>query len=191
MNTRTAQTKDRILSVASRLFYQHGIRAVGIDRVIAEAGIAKMTLYQHFKTKDDLILAFLESWGATWRDEFMKQMAQCHTPEEKLLICFDLLVQRAESSEFRGCAFINTALEVADPDHAIHGYVASTKRALRDLWEKIAQKAAIPAARELADQLLIIFEGALVSAWIQQNPETMRHARRLAELCIEQAKRRE
>src|SRR5215475_206873 len=113
-----SEARQRILGAADRLFYQNGIRAVGIDRIIAEAGVAKMTLYAHFPSKDDLILAVLR-----YREEcvlgFFRSAIEKHEKrkQDRLRAFFSALKEWFESPGFRGCAFINAALALADPAH--------------------------------------------------------------------------
>src|SRR5260370_40715345 len=114
----TSEARQRILEPADRLFYQEGIRAVGIDRIIAEAGVAKMTLYTHFPSKDDLILAVLKH-----REEgvlgFFRSAMERHGKKTRgqLRAFFAALKEWFESPGFRGCAFINAAVELADAAH--------------------------------------------------------------------------
>src|SRR5262245_14474873 len=117
-NRDTSEARRRILETADRLFYQDGIRAVGIDRIIAEAGVAKMSLYNHFPSKDDLILAVLKH-----REEgvlgFFRSAMERHAKRAKhpLRAFFAALKEWFELTGFRGCPFQNAAVELADPSH--------------------------------------------------------------------------
>src|SRR3954467_8920991 len=115
----TSESRQRILETADRLFYGNGIRAVGIDRIIAEAGVAKMSLYKHFPSKDDLILAVLRhrEEGVL---EFFRSATERHGRRAKdpLRAFFAALKEWFETPGFRGCAFQNAAVELADPGHA-------------------------------------------------------------------------
>src|SRR5262249_978180 len=114
----TSEARQRILETADRLFYQEGVRAVGIDRIIAEAGVAKMSLYKHFASKDELILAALK-----YREEsvleFFRSSMERHARKAKspLRAFFAALKDFFESPGFRGCPFQNAAVELADPAH--------------------------------------------------------------------------
>src|SRR5262249_48824161 len=114
----TSEARQRILETADRLFYQEGIRAVGIDRIIAEAGVAKMTPYAHFPSKDDLILAVLvhREQGVL---EFFRRGLERHGKKGKhpLRAFFAALKEWFETPGFRGCGFQNAAVELADPAH--------------------------------------------------------------------------
>src|SRR5262252_6599782 len=114
----TSEARQRILETADRLFYQDGLRAVGIDRIIAEANVAKMSLYNHFPSKDDLILAVLK-----YREEgvleFFRSAMERHGKKAKnpLRAFFAALKEWFQAPDFRGCAFQNAAIELADPTH--------------------------------------------------------------------------
>jgi AcrR family transcriptional regulator len=164
----SSEARQRILETADRLFYQDGIRAVGIDRIIAEASVAKMSLYNHFPSKDDLILAVLK-----YREEsvleFFRAAIERHGKRVKnpLRAFFAALNDFFESPGFRGCPFQNAALELADPTHPGAGFVRSHKERfsgfLRDLVEQCTGKA----AAKVAPAVSILVEGALVTAVIQ------------------------
>src|SRR5690242_6477643 len=125
----TSETRQRILETADRLFYQEGVRAVGIDRIIAEAGVAKMSLYNHFPSKDDLILEVLK-----YREEgvlkFFRMAMERHGKKVKnpLRAFFAALKDFFQSPGFRGCPFQNAAIELADPTHAGTEFVRGHKQ---------------------------------------------------------------
>src|SRR5919202_5437058 len=108
--------RERILDTAYELFSRHGTRAVGVDRIIAECGIAKMTLYRNFPSKDDLILAFLECRDERWTREWLQAEAQRRgaSPAERLLAIFDTFEGWFARDDFEGCSFINVMLEIDD-----------------------------------------------------------------------------
>src|SRR6185369_7251640 len=114
----TSEARQRILETADRLFYQEGIRAVGIDRIIAEAAVAKMSLYNHFPSKDDLILAVLEYREGNVLKFFRSSMERhANKAKNQLRAFFAALKDFFESPGFRGCPFQNAAVELADPTH--------------------------------------------------------------------------
>src|SRR5215207_9345724 len=123
-----SEARQRLLETADRLFYAEGVRSVGIDKIIAEAGVAKMTLYTHFPSKDDLIVAVLQ-----YREgqvlEFFRASMERHgeRTKGKLLAFFAALKEWFESPGFRGCAFQNAAVELADPDHPGTAFVRGHK----------------------------------------------------------------
>ena len=132
---KTSEARRRILETADRLFYQEGLRAVGIDRIIAEASVAKMTLYTHFSSKDDLILAVLMH-REECVSEFFRSAMERHVLKAKspLRAFFAALKEWFESPGFRGCAFQNAAIELADQDHAGTEFVRGCKWASASSW---------------------------------------------------------
>ena len=153
--------RRRIVETADRLFSAHGLRAVGIDRVIAEAGVAKMTLYHHFPTKDDLIVAALEHRDAAVMAYF-RAAVEPVPPAGRLDALFDALKTWFASPDFRGCAFANAIAALADPAHPGHGYARDHKRRFRALIDPVVTAAGGSAAAAEGTYLLI--EGAVTAA---------------------------
>src|SRR5215471_18945078 len=174
----TSEARQRILENADRLFYQEGVRAVGIDRIIAEANVAKMSLYKHFPSKDDLILAVLKHREENVL-EFFRVAMERHGKRAKnpLRAFFAALKDLFESPGFRGCPFQNAAVELADPRHPgtefVRGHKERFSAFLRGLIEQTVGKAAAKVARAVA----ILVEGAIVTAVIQGNPNAADVAR--------------
>src|SRR5262245_10286810 len=192
MSTKRASmsaAKQRILDTADRLFYQDGIRAVGIDRIIAEAGVAKMTLYTYFPSKDDLIVAVLEYREAQVLAFFRTAMARHATrATDALRAFFAALKEWFESPGFRGCAFQNAAVELADPAHAGTWFVRDHKRRFAALLRGVVEEAAGPGAATLAPAIALLVEGAIVTAVIHGTPDAADVAREAAVQLVEGAK---
>src|SRR4051794_16000068 len=173
-----SEARQRILEAADRLFYQHGIRAVGIDRVIAEAGVAKMSLYKHFSSKDDLILAVLK-----YREEavleFFRSSMERHGRKARnpLRAFFAALKDLFESPGFRGCPFQNAAIELADPAHPGTEFVRGHKQRFGEFLRGFIEGMLGQAAAKVAPAVAILVEGAIVTAVIQGNPEAAEVAR--------------
>src|SRR5262247_3434263 len=158
--TATSAAKQRLLDTADRLFYQEGLRAVGIDRIIAEAGVAKMTLYTYFPSKDDLIVAVLEYREAQVLAFFRTAMARHATrATDALRAFFAALKEWFESPGFRGCAFQNAAVELADPAHAGTWFVRDNKRRFAELRGVVEESVGTGAAT-LAPAIALLVEGA-------------------------------
>jgi AcrR family transcriptional regulator len=174
----TSEARQRILETADRLFYQEGMRAVGIDRIIAEAGVAKMTLYTHFPSKDDLILAVLKH-----REEsmvkFFRSAMERHAKKAKnsLRVFFAALKEWFESSGFRGCAFINAAVELADAAHPGTEFVRGHKQRFGDFLRGLVEEAVGKTAAKGAPAVALLVEGAIVTAVIQGSPNAADVAR--------------
>jgi AcrR family transcriptional regulator len=157
--------RERVLRAASKLFYAEGIRAVGVERIAAEASVSKMTLYRHFPTKDDLVVAVLEQ-----RDRpalGMLVAAAEHagdSPRDKLVAPFALLEPWFTGPGYRGCPFMNASLELADPGHPAAAVASRHKGATRDRFAVLAAAAGVPDPGALADQLAVLFDGAIAQA---------------------------
>jgi AcrR family transcriptional regulator len=157
--------RDRILDTASRLFYQRGVRAVGVDLVVLEAEVAKTSLYRYFPTKDDLIVAFLERedeefWGL-W-DSVAAQHAG--DPVGELEAHMRWIGERLARSNYRGCPQINVAAEFAEQDHPARLVSQRHMLALRSHLQDIAQRLDVPQPDQLAAQLAVFVNGAFVSS---------------------------
>jgi AcrR family transcriptional regulator len=174
----TSEARQRILETADRLFYQEGVRAAGIDRIIAEARVAKMSLYNHFASKDDLVLAVLK-----YREEvvleFFRSAMERHRKKAKnpLRAFFAALKDFFESPGFRGCPFQNAAVELADPTHPGTEFVRGHKQRFSEFLRELVEVAVGKAAAKVAPAVTILVEGAMVTAVIRGNPDAADVAR--------------
>jgi len=153
--------RERILATATELFYREGIRAVGIDTIIARSGVAKMSLYRNFASKDELVVAFLEYRDGIYWQWWDHVMAR-HPDDARRQIgdLFASLARRVTSPFYRGCPFINTATEFPDSDHPARAVCLANKRELRRRLRGLATRAGAHDPEMLADQLLLLIEGA-------------------------------
>lgn len=173
--------RERLLRAATRLFYRHGINAVGIEAVIAEADVARMSLYRHFGSKDELVAACLDQLDRYYHDWFVDQVEQRNeSARHRLLAAFDVLDEWIHSDDFRGCAFINAAVELADPQHAANSAVLAHKARNRGYLEELATQAGAPDPSTLARQMLLLIEGAIVTALVQGDRNAARDAQAVA-----------
>jgi AcrR family transcriptional regulator len=157
--------RERILETATELFYREGIRAIGIDTIIARSGVAKMSLYRNFASKDDLVVAFLQYRDGIywqWWDHVMA--AHPDDAARQISDLFASLTRRVSGPQYRGCPFINTSTEFPDPDHPARAVCRANKRELRRRLLDLARRAGARDATSLADQLLLLMEGAYASA---------------------------
>ncbi len=179
MGKRAKEMRQHILDVASILFYQRGIRAVGVDTVVAEAGIAKMTLYSHFQSKDELIAAYLAQVNnrrmSFLRDE-MKEATE-KTPLEKILLLFDLYEAKIHSDEFRGCPFINGTAEITDASHPAKESIDAYCRDFRSLLYDLVKEADVKNPEKMTDVLWIIISGCLSNSLMTGDKEQIHHVR--------------
>ncbi len=177
--------RERIVETASELFYRQGIRAVGVDTIVAQSGVAKMTLYRHFPSKDDLVIEVLRRRDERWREWLQDEvLARTDDHRERLLAVFDALSDWFASEEFRGSAFINTRVEIPDPDHPANRAAAEHVAAVRRFLRRLAEEAAEPDADALAAQLQMIMKGAIVMA-LEGDVQAGSRARALAEALLD------
>jgi AcrR family transcriptional regulator len=173
--------RERILNVASQLFYQNGIRAVGIDTIIAQSDVAKMTFYKHFKSKDLLVVEFLRRRDEMWRDWFVKSVCRlAPNVKDRPLAIFDALEERFSSKDFRGCAFINTMVEMADGDHIAHQAAAEHKQKVQQIVRSLLSEAGVRQPEELSKAFLLLMDGAIVTAVREGKPGSAKSAKKIA-----------
>ena len=175
----TLSARSRLLAAADELFYADGVRTVGIDRVIERAGVAKATLYSTFGSKDELIRAYLAGRHEARKARVMKALADCDTPRAKLLGVFDALGGVLAQPGFRGCAFLNAAAE-APPGSAIEQISDEYRGWVRALFHELAQSQGVADPAALADQLVLLYDGATVGARMDRNPQAAATARAIA-----------
>jgi AcrR family transcriptional regulator len=161
---RGSAARERILETAERLFYRDGYHAVGVDTIVAESGVAKMTLYRHFPSKDHLIAAYLERTNEQLLTWVEKLIAPHEDPRAALEAVFDGVAKLASSPECLGCAFVGAAGEFPEPDHPGHRVAAEHKRAVVDRLRELAERAGARDPNGLAEELLLIMDGAWSAA---------------------------
>ena len=180
-----SSVRDRILATASELFYSEGVQNVGIDRIIAESGVAKMSLYNHFKSKDALIAAWLQQQDECWRTWFQEAVERLATKtEDRVLAIFDALKECFEQPDFRGCAFLNSAVELVDPEHPGYQVSLEHQQANFDYILSLVKAANLPDAEELTQQLVILVVGATVVAMMERRSEAAMQAKQAASVLI-------
>lgn len=178
---RRSEIRDHLLETALRLFNQHGYNATGIDLIIAEAGVAKTTLYRHFETKEDLILAVLERRDEQERDA-MRAFVEQHAkdPVERLLVTFDFLETWFRDERFRGCPFISAAGEHKDTVSPVFRAAVLHKRLALAYFEELAHAARFAEPKRIAAEMNLLHEGAIAVAQMTRNVEPARQAKRMA-----------
>lgn len=180
-----ASRREDVLRAASELIYEKGIGAVSVDAIVERAGVAKMTLYNHFASKNELTVAYLRS-----RDEGVRRFIEGRVvelttePQERLLAIFDAFAEQVERDDFRGCHLINALVELADRDHPARRVALEQNQRWRAYLLELAQAAGLRGAEELADQLFLLLEGAFVAGVMERSSQPMRRARRAAELLL-------
>ncbi|MEH3154419.1 MAG: TetR/AcrR family transcriptional regulator [Gordonia paraffinivorans] len=158
-------TRDRILDVANELFYAQGIRSTSADRIIERVGITKVTFYRHFRTKSDLVVAYLERQAAGER-QWMEGLREADDPLGTLRSLATDLGAASCGPGFRGCAFINAAAEFADADDPVRAAVDDHRRWMLGLFADIATDAGVAEIDSTARQLMLLRDGATVNGYL-------------------------
>ena len=180
--------RQRILETAYELFSRNGLRAVGIERIIDESAVAKKTLYRHFPSKVDLILAFLEMRGQRWtRDWLLAEIQQlAPTPRGQLLAVFDAFDEWFHRADYETCALINSLLEVRDKADPVHQQAARQLELVRKILQDLAQQAGLGDPEQVSRQIHILMMGSIVAA-ARGDLDAAQRAREVAELLLENA----
>jgi AcrR family transcriptional regulator len=178
--------RDRIVGTAYDLFSRHGVRAVGVDRIVAESGVAKMSLYRHFPSKDDLVLAFLAERERRWTIEWLRAEAERRgdTAAERMLAIFDVFDEWFVVEDFEGCSFVNLLLEFDDREHRIRQASVEYLRNIRAFLGQLATEAGASDPEALAHQWHILMKGSIVAAG-EGDQLAARRAREIGELLLE------
>jgi AcrR family transcriptional regulator len=182
--TNVLNPQQRLLDVARRLFYNEGIHAVGVDRVIAEASVAKATLYAHFASKAELVAAYLERESLGWVNEAEQRLVGREPGTVAIRALFEMLYDRSQAQGYRGCPFINAAAEFPSPG-PVAVQIASHRGRLRAVFvAAIGPHAATP---EMLDAIVALYGGAMSAAHLDHRPSVVLHAAAAAERLLTEA----
>jgi AcrR family transcriptional regulator len=177
--------KDKILTIANNLFYQKGVRAIGVDRIIAESEVAKTTLYRYFPSKDDLVVAYLEvqDWHF-WRlfDEVVDRSP--NEPKQQLLAIFSWIDELLASPDCHGCPFLMIAAEFPEIDYPGHQVAIAHNQKLRDRLTALADLAGIALAAELGATLSLLIDGAFAQRRLFKNHDNGVRLAKVARMAI-------
>ena len=184
---RSIAARARLLAAANELFYADGIQAVGIDRVIEHAGVAKATLYSAFGNKEGLVRAYLQVRHTTTSDRMKQELeARYRTPKERLIGVFEVQGLSFADPEFRGCAFISANADAPN--------VAAVEEASKDyrtwvhaLFFDLAEQAGAKDPKQLAQQLVLLYDGSGISAWLDNDRSADSTARTVAAVLVDAA----
>jgi len=180
--------RDELVGKALQAFYAHGFHATGMDRLVELTGISKTSMYKHFRSKEELILAALERRDREFRGWLFGRMAALgKTPREQLLALFDALGEWFEEPGFRGCLFVKAACEFQEPGHPIHVQAAAHKALLLEHLQGLTRAAGAADANLLAGQLLILKEGAIVTAQVEHRRRAAAQAKAAAATLLDNA----
>jgi AcrR family transcriptional regulator len=156
--------KDKVFQTAARMFFQHGYRAIGVDTLAADSGIGKMTLYRHYPSKDDLIVAYLKDSDELFWSNFEQITKDVATAREKLLAFFQALQDYVQTPACYGCPFLNVATEYPETDYPGHQVALEHKRSVRARFRHMAEEAGAKKPEVLADQLFLLMDGAYMAS---------------------------
>jgi AcrR family transcriptional regulator len=190
-SARTLDPRERIERAAYQLFSQHGTRAVGVNALAEQAGVAKMTLYKHYPSKDDLVLAFLrrreELWTRTWLAHVTRDRSRA--PAERLLGIFDLLDGWFRKSDYEACSFLKTLLEHSDPKHPVRTATVGHIQEVRALLIELAAEIGVRSPSRFAQQWHMLMMGSIVAAYAGAR-DAARNAREVGALLLQKERRR-
>jgi len=183
-----AEKREHLIEVATELFNRFGYHAVGVDQVIAEAGIAKTTLYRHFKSKEDLIVTVLKQIDDRFRSDMRQAVdSQAREPKKKLLATFDFLEGWFKDNSFYGCPFISAAGEYNERVSPVFQECMMHKRLIAAYYEELARAAELDNPRQVAEEINLLHEGAIAIAHITGDPGAARKAKSAAARLLEEA----
>ena len=181
-----AGPRARLLEAADQLFYEEGIHTVGIDRLLERAGVAKASLYSTFGSKDALIGEYLAARLERRRLRVETALAKHHSPRARILAIFDVLGERVAEKDFRGCAFLRAAAE-GQPNERVDAVCDEARRWVKSLFLELATSAGARAPERLAQQLVMLYDGAIVTAQMDGDLDAPRAARETAAALLDQA----
>lgn len=178
--------KEKLLAAAARRFYADGIAATGIDAITAEAQVAKMSLYNNFSSKDELVVAYFDRRHAEWLGLLEERTRRARSAEDRVLAVFDAYLDHADlayAHGFRGCGLLNGAAElpVGNPGRET---VRVHKDEVRRILIDRCAAAEAPDPEQLGEHLFLLVEGGVVSAGLEGDPERLQRARSLAQLIL-------
>ena len=181
-------TRQKLMDAAFRRFYRDGFRNVGIDQILADVGISKTAFYKHFESKEDLMVAALDDHHQKMQADFLRLVGERggDSPLAQLRALFDAIENVLQSEQFRGCVFVNASIEFPLPHEPAHVAAANSKAAFERMVREIAERAGADDPAALAQELMLIMEGAYVTQHVSGNPRTIDIARRLGQRAIAQ-----
>jgi AcrR family transcriptional regulator len=180
--------RERLIEAGLKLFYRDGFHATGIDTVLAEAGVAKKTLYAHFKSKEELILAVMQRRDEDYRNWFTSEVEKrSKDPINRILACFDVVGEWVRSKAFYGCACINASAEFANKRDPVHKAAANHKAFMIAYLRSLIRAARLSNPQRLSRQLLLLIDGAVVVAQVTGQTTVVADAKSAAEIVVREA----
>jgi AcrR family transcriptional regulator len=181
------ENRRNVLEVATRLFYQHGIRAVGMDTVVKECGVGNATVYRQFPTKDALATAYVQGRAEAWFERMRQAAKEYPAPREGLIAVFEVLAGDTAGASYRGCPMLNTNTEFPEGQHPAHLAAMEHKQQVRDWFRTLAVDSEAQDPDQLADELLIVLNGAYATGAVLDGAAYGRRALSLARRLVNDA----
>ena len=182
----TSPTRQHLIEAAFARFYRDGFCEVGLDQILADVGISKTAFYKHFESKDALMLAVLEHQDRWLREHFRAAIdRQGSDPRARLLALFDVVDDIVHFDGFRGCFFVNVAMEFPLAHSPAHVAAAANKRAMQEIITQLAEEAGAKRPEVLAKELMLLMEGAYVTSHVSGDPDAVQNARRASEVLVD------
>lgn len=178
--TTLADTRSRLLDVTEHLIYQGGIGATGMDLIVKSSGVARKSIYRYFNSKEELVAAALSARDQRWMQWFIQESSKADNAEENLLSTFDALQAWFTTPDFRGCAFINAAGEIADADAPIRAVAKQHKANLYDFLRALTEQCQVDDPAQLAMEFLILIDGAITVALVSGDKTAAHNAKIMA-----------
>jgi AcrR family transcriptional regulator len=171
--SRRPPARERLLEAATSAFYREGIRTTPVDRVIAEAGVTRATFYRHFRSKEELVVAYVQEWDRSFRAQIAAAAEGVDGPEGLLRVFVDGIAEEVCRSGFRGCPFINAAAEYSDPEHPVRRAVETYRTWFHEVLAETLSAAGHPEPEQGAHTLALLRDGAMVAGYLE-TPGTVR-----------------
>lgn len=180
-------TREKLIQAGHKIFYREGFLAVGLDRLLNEVGCSKQTFYNHFESKDDLIVAVIDEHHRWWSSELRDRIQRAAGPDARaqILAIFDVMREIIHDPEYRGCIFINAAVEFPQPHHPAHQSARKAKADGLSLLEDLAEGAGAWDPPALAQEIDMVIEGALITQQVSPDCDVCSIARRTVETLLE------
>ncbi|WP_342088104.1 TetR/AcrR family transcriptional regulator [Dyadobacter sp. OTU695] len=170
--------KERILDTASNLFHRQGYNSTGINQIISEAAVAKASFYHHFKSKDDLCLAFLNARHEYWFSELNTFCSKSTGTKQRLLAAFNFIIYMNEKEDFRGCSFLNILSEISKDQASILSLIQSHKNDLRKFFKNE------DVSESISDHIYLLFESSIIESQLFRSNELVHKSREIVESLI-------
>lgn len=182
-----SSTREKLIQAGHEIFYREGFLAVGLDRLLNEVGCSKQTFYNHFESKDDLIVAVIDEHHRWWSSELRDRIERAAGPDARgqILAIFDVMREIMHDPDYHGCIFINAAVEFPQPHHPAHQSARQAKADGLTLLVHLAERAGASDPTALAEEVDMIIEGALITQQVAPNTDACTVARRAAETLME------